>query len=106
MKEKRKHARIPVTARVSMVERGKKDFYFTKDLSVGGIFLLTEEDIPIGTNLDLEIAVQGMKDLIKLKGKVVRAEREGEKLVGFGVQFVDVARDDSKKLKKLLDDSR
>ena len=102
MKEKRKDARIPITAKVSKVEQDNEDFYFTKDLSVGGLFLVTEEDIPIGTEICLELAIAGVKNLLKVKGKVVRKEEKDGKIVGFGVQFVDVDSESSEDIEGLL----
>jgi len=105
MREKRKHARIPITAKVSRIEDGKKNFYFTKDLSVGGIFIVTREDIPIGTEIDLELAVQGVKELLKIRGRVVRIEKDGDKIEGYGVQFINILDEDSLSIKKLLESS-
>jgi len=103
--DKRKHVRVPITAKVSKISEGEKKFYFTKDLSIGGVYLLTEEDIPIGTILNLEISVQGLKQLLILKGKVVRVEKKEGKTNGVGIQFIDIADEDMENLKTILADS-
>lgn len=100
--EKRKHPRIPIAAKVTRVGDDKKDFYFTKDLSLGGVFLQASQEIPVGSLINLELAIQGLKDLIRIKGKVVRVEMKQGKIEGIGVQFVEVDKETVKHLKILL----
>ncbi len=104
--DKRKHSRIPVTAKVSRTtDKGKKDFYFTKDLSAGGVYLVTDRELPVGTVLNLEISIQGIKDLLIVRGKVVRIEKREGKIEGLGVQFIDIDESLSIKLKNFLNNS-
>jgi uncharacterized protein (TIGR02266 family) len=100
--ERRKHERIPVVARVSRIEEGKNNFYFTRDLSVGGVYLKTDEEIPVGTILNLEISIQGIRDLLKMKGRVVRVDRTGNKIEGIGVQFTDLDGYSEKNIESLF----
>jgi uncharacterized protein (TIGR02266 family) len=105
MDDKRKHTRIPVTARVSTVNGDKKDFYFTKDLSIGGVFLVTEREIPVDTVINLEISVQGISDLLRIKGKVVRIEKREDKVEGVGIKFIDMDASSVESLQSFLKDS-
>jgi uncharacterized protein (TIGR02266 family) len=103
--ERRQYSRIPITAKVKRVSEGQNDFYFTKDLSVGGIFLATSEPIPVGTILDLEISIHGLKNLLKIKGRVTRVEKKDGHIEGVGVQFVEMDEMISKELEEVISKS-
>lgn len=103
--DKRKHARIPITAKVTRVDGDRNDFFFTKDLSIGGVFLMSDREVPIGTIVNLELAISGVKELISIRGKVVRIEKKEGKVLGLGIQFLDVDDDVGRNIRKLLDNS-
>ncbi len=55
---------------------------FTRDISTGGIFVLSAESPPIGTGVSLEVALPPLEDAsrswqLKASGKVVRVEPNG-----------------------------
>lgn len=107
-KQFRKHVRIvtkiPITVKVTKTAQdGKREeFYFTKDLSLGGVFLKTDQEIPVGTVITMEFSIQGIKDLVKTKGKVVRIGYKEGKLEGIGVQFEEIEENSEKGLKGYL----
>jgi|SRR3972149_10522272 len=76
----REFTRVPVNMEVEVVS-GKSTIvgYLTKDVSLNGLFLTSEEKFPVGTDCRLAIFLGGRKrkQRIKVKGKVVRAEERG-----------------------------
>lgn len=76
----REFTRVPVNMEVEAVA-GKSTIlgHLTKDVSLNGLFLSSEEKFPPGTDCHLTIFLGGRKSQqrIKLKGKVVRVEENG-----------------------------
>lgn len=61
----------------------------TRDLSDGGVFLLVSRQLPIGTMVDLEIALPN--GLVSVHGTVKWTRTAAEGGEGFGVELADVS---------------
>jgi len=76
----REFTRVPVNLEVE-VKSGKSTIlgHLTKDVSMNGLFLTSEEKFPVDTDCHLIIFLGGResRQRIKLKGKVVRMEERG-----------------------------
>ena len=76
----REFTRVPVNMEVEVVS-GKSTIlgHLTKDISMNGLFLSSEEKFPLGTDcyLIIFLGVRKNRHRIKLKAKVVRAEEGG-----------------------------
>ena len=76
----REFSRVSVNMEVEVVS-GKSTIlgHLTKDVSLNGLFLTSEEKFPVGTDCHLTLFLGGRRSRqrIKLKGKVVRAEERG-----------------------------
>jgi hypothetical protein len=76
----REFTRVPVNMEAEVVS-GKSTILgqLTKDISMNGLFLSSEEKFPLGTDCYLIIFLGRRKNRhrIKLKAKVVRAEERG-----------------------------
>lgn len=69
----------------------RKTYYaLTKDISVGGIRLLTEKYLPVGTELRMELALLDSNKVINLIGKVIwiNCLYENE-LYEMGIEFLE-----------------
>lgn len=99
--EKRQHPRIPIIARVTMKDGGETTYLFTRDLSLGGAALITEQPLSVGTKVLLEFAVPNVKNLIKVEGEVVRYFSHPPE-TGFGVKFTRFKPHSRKRLEKAL----
>jgi uncharacterized protein (TIGR02266 family) len=85
--ERRSTPRIRTSARVTIEgEPGK--YFYTRDLSAGGLFLETDDPWKVGTVFKIEIALPGFRPLIPVKGKVVRVEKGKDG--GVGMEFSDL----------------
>ncbi len=88
-KERRKIERfsLELPGQISIVDVGKEDVLnlLTRDICAGGAFFHTEEPLPVGTNVRIDLVLplerlrklQGKKALIKVSGKVIRSEMQG-----------------------------
>lgn len=81
MFEKRRHPRQPVSLEVVVHFAGKTIRGTTQDLSVGGAFLVVDESLPFGSEVEVEANLPGMGET--RVPAVVRWTRSD----GMGVQF-------------------
>ncbi len=96
MKESRKEKRIDDENRVVIeycldgLASGENTAInaLTKDLSIGGVGILTDKFFPSGTTLNITLTLSKSKQIVKLKGEVkwVRALYDGD-LFETGVEF-------------------
>jgi c-di-GMP-binding flagellar brake protein YcgR len=75
---------------------GKKIFNaLTKDISPGGVRLMTNVVLPTGTPIRIEIALSKRRKLIQAAGKVRWARSVyGEELFEMGVEFTEITPED------------
>jgi uncharacterized protein (TIGR02266 family) len=83
--EQRRHQRAPIDVAVEFVAKGSAERAagHVKDVSVGGMFIVTPTPLPFGAELVVHVTLPGQKAAFALPG-VVRWSRTGE---GMGVQF-------------------
>ena len=72
--ERRRSQRAPVTVRIeySTVDALFSDF--TRNINEGGIFVETEESIPLDEKVELKLRLPGSSEIIHARGRVVRVE--------------------------------
>jgi uncharacterized protein (TIGR02266 family) len=100
LRESRQHPRIP--AQLAVRFHGGDDLRaaFISSLSQGGVFIKTGHRLAIGTEIIMEIEIEGDLAPIRIKGKVVW-ERLAGREDGMGVAFAEPVPD---RLRKLLTD--
>ena len=89
--DRRAHPRIPL--RLSVKYSSAKDFLvdYSKNISVGGIFIRTSEPAEFGTKVLIEFNLPEIPKKIKGLGEVVRVVRSGESYkepAGMGIRFL------------------
>ena len=72
---------------------------FLRDLSVGGAFVQSEQVYPIGTILNLRFKLPVAPNMISCSG-IVRKIHDGS---GFGVQFLDLSRENVGLIERQID---
>lgn len=88
--DRRQHARVPYGAWVTLKAGRSKSFCLARDLSLGGLFLRSQNPPPVGSKISLVLVVEGEREPIKLKAHVVRlSEPEG----GFAVRFDNMSEE-------------
>lgn len=101
IEERRKYPRIRLIAKVAHIRGNHFHYFYSRDLSVGGIFLEAEHPYPVGTKLELELVLPEIAERLRIHGTVIRVEppesRQMGKIPGMGIQF-DVMTSETKAL--------
>lgn len=79
----------------------------SSDVGVGGVFIESDLIFEIGEIVDMEFYLPGEKEPIKVKGQVVRANKErvekGDPLMpGMGVRFIDLSSEGKERIRQYL----
>ena len=86
--ERRRSDRAPVVVRIeySTVDALFSDF--TRNINEGGIFVATEEPVPLDEKVDLKLRLPGSDEIVRVQGRVVRIEQAtATKAGGIAVEF-------------------
>ena len=103
----RSYVRIAVSmpATITIIEDKGESLPFnikTKDLSGGGVQLVSEKKVPVGTTINLVLNLPEM-DLVKIKGEVVRADKpNGVDIYWLAVKFIEISEKDREKIIKYI----
>lgn len=93
--EQRKAARLDVAVKVQYKVTGNQDCpkeAVTKDISQGGCLLVTGEDIPLNSEVELEISLgEAEQEALKLRGRIIRLNRATKGLYEFGISFAEIS---------------
>jgi len=91
-KERRVHARVPMMVRVVDGETGEVKQYFSREISIGGVYLETTEPYAVGEVLRLQFQIPGTEFEADIRGEIVhRAESDTPKEpAGIGLKFIDM----------------
>lgn len=99
MDERRKHHRLGENARVAVnvvsaaaAPKLEKQHFFcaTSDVSVGGVKMSIHEPVPVGSTMELRIAIPGVKEAFRHVGHVAWIEQnDGPDSYSVGIEFLD-----------------
>ncbi len=85
--------RLPVNVKVQYrSEGGELQSGVTLNLSVAGMFIITEEPPPIGMPVEIEFQLPDFDEILSMKGQVVwntSSMKRGTSVHGFGLKFSD-----------------
>ncbi|MFL5310160.1 MAG: PilZ domain-containing protein [Myxococcales bacterium] len=107
-KEKRKYTRVRPRGVVAHVRGPSAAFACqVENLSAGGLFLRTEQQLPQGTAVRIELVKPGGRKPLHLAGLVagvITAEEAASArfIPGLGVQFTEIEADEADRLEELL----
>jgi c-di-GMP-binding flagellar brake protein YcgR len=102
--DRRQYPRIAYGAWIEeMSQEGSLRFYLSKDLSLGGMLLASEEPPDVGSQLRLRLIVENEQRTMTLHGKVVRHAGGTEKERLFAVRFIEMDEDRIGFLQDLLE---
>jgi hypothetical protein len=98
VQDKRVHPRVTVDTPVSYEQRGAAALAgLAKDISIGGMFIETTEQLPFGTEITIVGRFAGTKAELRLPAIVRWA-----KPTGFGVQFGSLGARETHAISELL----
>ncbi len=88
MKERRVNKRVPAEFKVTYIHEGDYLISRSKDISVDGMFIYTENPPPVGDTPRLTFAVDGNE--FSIAARVIWTNRDADGADrGMGVQFID-----------------
>jgi len=82
-------------------------FEYTQNISTGGIFIETNEPLPVGSEVEMRFQPPGGDDVLELTGKVMwinpyRPDSEDNLNPGMGIQFENLSDEDKADLAALV----
>ncbi len=93
MEERRLYPRVSLVVKVTNRSTREFHFFYSSDVSLGGIFLETREPYDVGTNVELDffIPFRDKKERVVTLGEVARTVRyredDEDTVPGMGVKF-------------------
>jgi uncharacterized protein (TIGR02266 family) len=86
--ERRRSQRAPVTVRIEYATVDALFSDFTRNINEGGIFVETDEPIPLDEKVELRLRLPGTPELVHARGRVVRVEPASEgSAAGIAIEF-------------------
>lgn len=107
--ERRLFARCPIKTRVVFEDEFGEGLFFvySRDISMGGIFLASSIPVRIGTMLFLSLNVPPYKRAIRITGEVVRVIEDANRQThGMGVRFIGLSDAAQEKLNKFFSQAK
>lgn len=95
--ERRKYRRVPLVTEVECSQSGESFLLTSRDLSIGGVFLHTNENFPTGTVLHLRFYLEE-KNQVEVDGTVAYSVPG----LGVGVEFVDLPKSQREALEQYV----
>ncbi len=99
--DKRQYRRANLVTQVRCEALGREDLLVTRDVSVGGLFLLGKQNYPAQSEISLSFRLNPTDPPLSCRGTIVYAVRG----VGLGVQFTDLSEDAKQALQKFVDEA-
>jgi uncharacterized protein (TIGR02266 family) len=99
--EKRRHRRASLVTEVKCDPSGKDELLVTRDVSTGGLFIITKKPLPMDSSVSLSFNLGDGHPLISCRGKVVYSMQG----MGMGIQFMDLPDESLQSLQKFVDEA-
>lgn len=104
--EKRKNKRVTFSSIISMESEDNLYTGVSQDISTGGIFVVTDRLLPLGTKILVEFIIPPNDRKIKICGEVRWLRESNNKSdtdPGMGLQFVDLSEEDRQALESFIE---
>jgi hypothetical protein len=107
-KERRHAPRLPVCAEINMVVNGRESYFYTKDISATGAFVISDLFPRLGTSIEMHVSIPFMDGLMKVVGEVVRHQDYKDKdkyrnLRGIGILFKEIPEEAARAIDAFMD---
>lgn len=87
MEHRRSDRRYERRVAIDLVYEGTVLSTFTRNISLGGVFLETDRTLPFGVRVSLKFKVPTQSELVMVDGQVRWMEQEGGYVRGIGIRF-------------------
>lgn len=94
----RTEARIPKTLSISYKDKASFLKAYTTNISRGGIFIKTNQQLPQGAMISLKLQLPDLKEPLKIDCSVAWGNRKETAPVGMGLQFISMSESDERLL--------
>jgi uncharacterized protein (TIGR02266 family) len=92
--ERRRTERAPVVVRIEYATVDALFSDFTRNINEGGIFVETDEPIPLDEKVELKLRLPGSSELVHATGRVVRVEQTSATSAGgIAIEFEQLDAD-------------
>ena len=99
--DKRQHRRVKLITQLRCEASGREDVLVTRDVSVGGMFVISKNPFPQDSEVTLSFRLKMEDPLIGCRGKVAYSLQG----VGMGVMFSDLPEAGRQALQKFVDEA-
>lgn len=93
--ERREDSRYQVNIDVDSESLKMFHAYYVSNISKGGVFIETNDPLPIQAAIKMTLRLPGISETIKVKGKVAwncdRDKKTGEMRMGMGIKFTNLS---------------
>jgi uncharacterized protein (TIGR02266 family) len=105
--ERRASPRVDLIVRIHYATVDEVFSDFTRDINEGGLFVETDNPLPVGSEVALQFRLPGGWGGVESKARVVRvAVAEAERVGGMAVEFDDLSDVDRDRLNRIISDLR
>ncbi|MFC1591616.1 TIGR02266 family protein [Thermodesulfobacteriota bacterium] len=107
--ERRKTPRIETNIEIMFKEKGSFIKAYMINVSNGGVFIKTENPLPLEAPVHLKMNLPGENEYMDIRGMVVWSNPKGTNNAfpnGMGIQFVTVQPDDKAKIQEFVDENK
>jgi len=105
IRKKRKHLRISLNKKVTVVLNGVQHELYTETLSEKGIFIRKKDPFPVGSQVDVVLPLDNAETM-KLKGEVIYVKGLFGDIMnvppGMGIEFRKISKSKSKTLRNFI----
>lgn len=104
--ERRDDRRVPISTKVTLKTVANLTRAAGSDLSVGGIYVISDQNLSIGSLVDLVFSVEDVEDLFQVAGEVKwKQDQEigDETRYGLGVEFIGLTSEDRERLESFVE---
>lgn len=106
--KERQERRVSIGIQVDYEKDGRNVCAFTKDISSSGMFIITRDTLPVGSDVELTFTLPEVDDAISVRGKVVRElkdKQDGHYVGGMGINFFELQQEAQESIDKFIQES-
>jgi c-di-GMP-binding flagellar brake protein YcgR len=99
--ERRQYRRAKLVTQVKCEPLSREELLLARDISIGGIFLLTKAPLPVNTEVTVSFRLDPLTPPINSGGRIVNSVPG----LGMGIQFLDLTEASRLAIQKFVDES-
>jgi len=103
-KPKRVHDRLAVNLMIDYQVLDQFLYDYATNISLGGVFILSSNPLPVGTKLRVQFSLPGLKEMVTTWGEVAHVveDRSKQGFSGMGIRFNDLDAAQKRSIDQLI----